>query len=177
MPRLFVGLRPPSPVRDALLDAMTGIENARWQDDDQLHVTLRFVGEVDERRADDLVDALAAIRAERFDCEIAGTGFFERKGVPSAVWARVVPDNALARLQRRVERACRSAGLEAEVRKFVPHMTMARLNRSSGPIGDFLAHTAMLRVGPWQNERFVLYESRLTDQGSEYDEVVHFPLI
>ena len=177
MPRLFVGLRPPSLVRDGLLDAMTGIENARWQDDDQLHVTLRFVGEVDERRADDLADALAAIRVERFDSEIAGSGYFERKGVPSAVWAKVVPDEALSRLQRRVERACRSVGLEAEGRKFVPHVTMARLNRSSGPIGDFLAQTAMLRVGPWPNERFVLFESRLTDHRSEYDEVVHFPLI
>ena len=177
MPRLFVGLRPPSPVRDALLDAMEGIENARWQDDDQLHVTLRFVGEVDERTADDLVDALAAIRLERFSSAIEGTGFFERKGVPSAVWARVLPSDALSRLQRRIERACRSVGLEAEGRKFLPHVTMARLNRSSGPIGRFLAQTAMLKVGPWSNERFVLYESRLTDHGSEYDEVVHFPLI
>ena len=114
MPRLFVGLRPPSPVRDALLDAMEGIENARWQDDDQLHVTLRFVGEVDERTADDLVDALAAIRLERFSSAIEGTGFFERKGVPSAVWARVLPSDALSRLQRRIERACRSVDLEAE---------------------------------------------------------------
>ena len=177
MLRLFIGIRPPAPVRDALLDAMEGIENARWQDDDQLHLTLRFVGEVSEDRADDLVSALARIRLAPFPVAISGTGSFEKKGRISAVWAGVEPSAALLALQGKVERACQSVGLPQEGRKYCPHITMARLNRSSQDAREWLSETGLLRIKPFQVKRFVLFESRLTDHGSEYEQIVHFPLI
>lgn len=174
--RLFVAIRPPEEVIETLLDTMEGVQAARWQDDDQLHVTLRFVGEVDGRRAEDLVSELGRVTAPRFPLEIAGVGHFERKGVARAIWARVMPSPALELLQRRVERACRAAGCAPETRKFLPHVTLARLNRSAGPIGGWLADQARLHAGPWEVDGFMLYESHVSDAGAEYEPVETFSL-
>ena len=176
MPRLFIALRPPADVRDLLIDTMEGLDGARWQDEGQLHVTLRFAGEMDVHRADDLADALAAIRANGFSIAVAGTGFFEKKGVVTSIWARIAPSPELQRLQRRVERACIAAGLEPETRAFCPHVTLARLNRSSDPAGDWLARNALLKSRTWEVPSFALYESKLSPSGSLYEAVVHYPL-
>jgi 2'-5' RNA ligase len=87
--RLFIAIRPPQTVREALLDAMGGIERAHWQDDEQLHLTLAFAGQADGRQAQDLSEALADVQSADFKAEVAGVGHFERKGTPTAVWARV----------------------------------------------------------------------------------------
>ena len=86
MPRLFIALRPPSAIRNPLIDTMEGVEGARWQYDEQLHLTLRFVGEVDARTADDLVGALSQVRAELFTLALRGVGSFERKGRVTSLW-------------------------------------------------------------------------------------------
>lgn len=176
MHRLFVALPLPEAIRDILLDTMDGIEAARWQSEEQLHLTLRFAGELDPRAAEDLVAALALVRAEPFALEIRGVGHFARKRRPHTLWAAVPPAEPLAILQRRVERACRAAGLPPETRKFVPHVTLARLNASSGPIGGWLADNALLAAGPWPVDSFALYESRLTPHGSDYERLEDFPL-
>lgn len=176
MHRLFVALPLPETIRDILLDTMDGIEAARWQSEEQLHLTLRFAGELDRRAAEDLVAALALVRAEPFVLDIRGVGHFARKRRPHTLWAAVPPTEPLAILQRRVERACRAAGLPPETRKFVPHVTLARLNASSGPIGAWLASHTLLAAGPWPVDRFALYESRLTAYGSEYERLEDFPL-
>lgn len=176
MHRLFVALPLPSDLTDTLLDTMDGIEGARWQSEEQLHLTLRFAGELDPRQGEDLVTALSRVESPAFDLEIRGAGHFERKGRPHTLWAGVAPSEPLAVLQRRVERACRAAGLPPETRKFVPHVTLARLNSGSGPIGGWLADNALLSAGPWRVECFALYESRLTPYGSDYERLEDFAL-
>lgn len=176
MPRLFVAMRPPEPVRDALLDAMDDDPGMRWQDDDQLHLTLAFLGEVDSRAEQDLADALAAVRAPPFTLRIRGVGHFEHKGKPSALWAAVMPNEPLNLLQQRVVAACRRAGIEPDRKAFRPHVTLARLNRSSSPPGGWLARHGTLAVGPWEVEAFALFESRLTPGGSQYEPLVSFSL-
>lgn len=173
--RLFVALPLPDMVREALLDPMEGVPGARWQDADNLHITLRFIGEVDRHQADDIACALAQAAMRDFPVALAGVGHFERKGQATAIWARVVPSRELAELQERVEYACRRAGCPNETRKFVPHVTLARLNRTSGNIADWLARHEDLTLGPWDNSQFALYESRLTPGGSIYDEIERFP--
>ncbi len=168
MARLFVGIRPPLAVRERLLDATGGIDGARWQDDDQLHLTLAFVGDVGKAQADELIEALAEVESAPFAAEVAGVGHFERRGRPAAVWARVPLGQPLAQLQRRVERACRRAGLQPETRGYRPHVTLARLPRSAGPIGEWLAAHGTLRAGPWQVGDFTLYESHLRPEGPLY---------
>ena len=174
MPRLFVAIRPPAPVRDALLDAVGGIDGARWQDDDQLHLTLAFCGEVDGAQADDLVAALADVEAVAFPAEAAGVDHFERKRSPTSVWAAVPLSRPLAQLQGRIERACRRAAIPTERRAFRPHITLARLPRSAGPIGDWLAAHGTLHAGPWEVTGFTLYESHLRSEGALYLPLVDY---
>ena len=173
--RLFIALRPPQILRDALLDTMDGVDNARWQDDDQLHLTLRYIGETETHRADDLAEALGTIRFEPFELRIAGSGIFERKGVPRTLWAGVEKSEPLVRLQRRVERVCQSVGIEAEHRKFTPHVTLARLNTASGPVAPWLAQHGQLALAPWTVQEFALFESELHEEGSIYTPVIRYP--
>jgi len=178
--RLFIGIRPPEPVRDALLDTMDALDGARWVDQDNLHLTLRFVGEVDRPAANDLAEALARIDWPRFALCVAGVGAFDRStrhgAWAHALWARVPPSGELEGLRHKVERACESAGLGRETRKFTPHVTLARLNRSAGAIGEWLAAWGDLAAGPWTVGEFILFESHLGHTGAHYLEVVRYPL-
>lgn len=174
--RLFVAIRPPAAVRDALLAAMEGIAGARWQDDHQLHLTLRFVGAVDDARAEDLALALSRLHGSSFPLTLAGVGVFERKRRPHTLWAGVAASEALHTLQRKVERACIAAGLPPEARRYAPHVTLARLNTSSGPVGDFMLRHGALRTAEWTVGEFALYESHLGADGARYVPVVRYPL-
>jgi 2'-5' RNA ligase len=178
--RLFIGIRPPEPVRDALLDTMEALEGARWVDGDNLHLTLRFVGEVERPAANDLAEALGQIDWACFTLRIAGVGAFDRSSRhgsrPHAVWARVPPVAPLEGLRQKVERACDVTGLGRETRRFTPHITLARLNRSAGAIGAWLATWGDLAAGPWAVEEFILFESHLGHTGAIYEVVARYGL-
>jgi len=174
--RLFVALRPPPALRDLLLGTMDGVEGARWQDDDQLHLTLRFIGEIEPPQAEDLAAELGRIDAPPFELSIAGVGHFEKKGRLSALWAGPAPSPPLDVLQRKVERACQRAGLEPEHRKFTPHITLARLSGAAGPVGDWLSAHGALSAGPWPVTEFRLYESQLAPGGSRYAPLIAYRL-
>ena len=176
MPRLFVAIRPPDHIMDQLLDTMGGIEAARWQDEAQLHLTLRFMGEVDPPLAEDLALALGRIGASPFELSLSGVGHFEKKGKVHTLWAGLAPSPALDALQARIERLCQQIGLEPEGRRFAPHITVARLPGSAGPVGDWLAQHGTLRSDPWLVGSFHLYESTLAPSGAIYDPVVDYPL-
>jgi 2'-5' RNA ligase len=176
MARLFVSLRPPAPVRDALIDAQGGVEGARWQDDDQLHLTLRFIGEVDTRITQDIIDALSAVTAPSFTLAVRGVGHFERRGRPHSLWAGLAPSPPLEGLQRKVERACQVAGLPPEPRKFAPHVTLARTRGTQVGLAGWLAAYGPLAAPEWRVSSFRLYDSRLGSGGSVYTAVAEWPL-
>lgn len=173
--RLFIALRPPEPICEALLDTMEGIPGARWQDADNLHITLRFIGEVDRHHQADLMCALHDVRFTPFDIALAGVGHFEGPRRAKAIWAAVRPNGDLDTLQMRVEMACRRAGCVAETRKYVPHVTLARLTSGSGPIGDWLTANGTLALPEWRASGFSLFESDLTPNGPIYSEIAQFP--
>src|SRR3954454_1211433 len=101
MHRLFVAIRPPEPIRDLLIDAMDDSADFRWQDEDQLHLTLRFVGEVERPVANDLADALGQVRAAAFELRVAGVGRFEQRNA-GALWAAVEPKLSVGALAARI---------------------------------------------------------------------------
>ncbi|TMM50201.1 RNA 2',3'-cyclic phosphodiesterase [Qipengyuania marisflavi] len=168
-PRLFLALRPPPEVREGLLAIMGGVAGARWQDDAQLHLTLRYLGEVDIDVAEDLVDAFVHLRFAPLDIALTGTGCFERKGITHTLWAGVFPSPQLLALQSRAERCCIRAGLPPETRKYAPHVTLARLNATSGPVAPFCARTMGQSLGAWRADSYILYESHLHPGGSQYE--------
>ncbi|WP_428631370.1 RNA 2',3'-cyclic phosphodiesterase [Sphingopyxis sp.] len=174
--RLFVALRPPRPIRDLLRAAMHGISAARWQDDEQLHLTLRFVGAVDHHRAEDIAAALGALHAPAITARIAGVGMFDRRGTPHMVWAGVEPLAPLAALQRKVDQLLARVGVDAETRAFTPHVTLARLNRSAGPVAPFLTLHSDLASAPFLFDHVTLYESEMGHGGSRYHPVARYPL-
>ena len=176
MHRLFVAIRPPEDIRDLLIDAMDDAADFRWQDEEQLHLTLRFIGEVDRPVADDLADALGRIHAERFQLRIAGVGRFEQRS-SGALWAGVEPKGPLAALAAKVERVCQQVGLEPERRAFHPHITLARWKgRRTREVADFLERTRGLSSGPFEVADFILFESQLSKHGAHYEEVAIYPL-
>ena len=168
MHRLFVAIRPPVPWRRELLTLMEGVEGARWQDDDQLHLTLRFIGEVDRRMAEDIAAALAAIRFAPFEAQIHGVGAFDRRGVVDTLWAGVRPRDPLAHLHRKIDRACVALGLPPERRAYLPHITLARFGRSGALVDPFLATHVALNSPPFIIDSFALFESRLGNNGAHY---------
>lgn len=174
--RLFVALRPPRPVRERLIAAMHGISGARWQDDDQLHLTLRFIGEVDRHRAEDIAAALGALHAPAITARIAGVSLFERHERPHMVWAGVEPAAPIAALHRKVDQLLARVGVAPETRAFVPHITLARLNRGAGPVTAFLAQHSDLASAPFVFGHVTLYESELGHGGSRYHPVARYPL-
>jgi 2'-5' RNA ligase len=176
MHRLFVAIRPPQPIRDLLIDAMDDSADFRWQDEEQLHLTLRFVGEVERPVANDLADALHAIRSPAFDLAIAGAGRFEQRS-GGAFWAGIEPRQPVAALAARIERACVAVGLEPERRAFHPHVTLARWKgRRSREVHDWLERRAGLASDPFRVDSFALFESRLSRHGAHYEEVAAYPL-
>jgi 2'-5' RNA ligase len=176
MHRLFVALRPPYAMRQQLLGAMGGVPNARWQQDEQLHLTLRYIGEIDRPQADDVAHALAAIDHPCPTITLSGVGSFDRKGKVHTLWAGIAADLALQRLQARIERALIEAGMPPEPRTFKPHITLARINREAGPIEPFLARNAGLASAPMAIDAFLLFESRLGSEGASYEAIARYPL-
>ena len=179
MHRLFVALRPPSIVRTMLDDAMTGVDGARWQDDDQLHLTLRYIGEVDSRTADDVAAALSRVVAPVPTVAVDGVGRFEKRGRADSLWAAVEPRDVLTALHAKVDRAFVGAGLAPDSRAYLPHVTLARLSRNghdARQVERWLAQHAGLRTPPFAASHLVLYESRLAPGGATYDAVMRWPL-
>jgi 2'-5' RNA ligase len=176
MHRLFVAIRPPEAIRERLLDLMEGVKGARWQDEDQLHLTLRFIGEVDRHQADDIAAALGTIRHPAFAIALSGIGSFDRRGQPVTLWAGVSPHEPLKTLHKKVDQALQRAGIEPDHRAYLPHITLARLNRAAGPIAPLLEGAGGLASRPFAVDSFRLYESRLSAQGATYTVVERYPL-
>lgn len=169
MIRLFVAVDLPESIRDRLLALQGGVPGARWSNSGQLHLTLRFIGEVDENVAHDVHDALAAIRAPSFTLEISGVGEFGGKN-PRALWAGVKSNESLLHLQRKIETALQRIGLEPEQRKYSPHITLARLKSPPREkVVQFLTHAALFAAGPFPVNNFMLFSSHPTPSGSIYN--------
>ncbi len=137
MPRLFVALRPPLIIRNLLCGMMEGVADARWQTDDQIHITLRFIGEVDSRTAEDIGLALQSVRHPPFEIALDGIGTFDRKGRIDALWAGLLPVDALTALHQKIDHMMVRIGLPPEGRAYCPHVTLARFGRHGGDIAAF----------------------------------------
>lgn len=175
MHRLFVAIHPPEPIRKRLLAIMGGVQNARWQNDHQLHLTLKFIGEVDRHRAEDVAATIGSVRQQPFEIALSGAGSFGRRG-KGALWAGVAPHQELKLLHKKVDQACLRVGIEPERRAYHPHITLARLGRTAGPMEPFVERWAGLSSPPFPVDSICLYESRLGSEGASYTMVERYPL-
>jgi RNA 2',3'-cyclic 3'-phosphodiesterase len=175
MHRLFVALRPPDWMRRQLAGLMTGVPGARWQADDQLHLTLRFIGEVDRPVAEDIAAALDGVTGPAPTFALNGAGSFGRPR-PHTLWAGVRADAALKQLHDRIDRALIGVGLQPDGRAFTPHVTVARLGRSVSSVDRWLADMAGLSSPPAEVSAFMLFESYLSAGGATYTQVARYQL-
>ena len=176
MHRLFVAIRPPEDIVDLLVDAMDDGPSLRWVPADNLHLTLRFIGEVERPVAEDIARSLDAVRADRFTIGLSGIGCFQQRS-GGALWAGIEPSSPVAALAAKVEQVCKSAGCEPERRAFHPHITLARFGRGSRPnVEPFLRRRVALSSAPFEVAAFTLYESQLSRHGAHYEAIAEFAL-
>ena len=168
MPRLFTALEIPEAIRLRLSLIRAPLAGAKWIDAENMHITLRFVGDVDGRTADDFADALADVHANPFSLTVQGTGAFGGRD-PRVLWAGISAGPELDALYRGHERAARVAGLEPDPRDFRPHVTLARLRRTRAQaVARFLEENGALRMEPFTVTRFVLLSARPGSGGGPY---------
>jgi 2'-5' RNA ligase len=169
MIRLFVGLALPESLRARLRGLCAGVPGARWVRPENFHLSLRFIGDIDEGVADDVDAALGVIAAPSFSLEPRGAGVFGKTGRARVLWAGIAPNPALSDLRDRVEAAVVRAGLAVETRRFSPHVTLARLKRApAGRVEQFVVDHADFRADPFPVTRFYLYSSLLSSTGAVY---------
>jgi 2'-5' RNA ligase len=165
------------PIRDALLEVATGVPGAYWAEEDQLHLTLRFLGDIDGVRRTQLVQALERLEAETFELQLQGIGFFPPRGEPESLWIGVVRNPALDALQTRVDAIATRLGIERDRKRWTPHVTLARLDGApESRLVRFATEQALFRTPVFRPEVMTLFSSHRRDWGSEYRREAVFPL-
>ncbi len=176
MPRLFTSLEIP---RDAALSLSLlrgGLPGARWVDVENYHLTLRFIGDVDDVLAREIAWLLAQVRRREFELRLDGLSSLGGRK-PRAVVATVAPSPSVMELQAEHERLMQRVGLDPEGRKYTPHITLARLrDATSRDVADYLSTRSLFGVAPFKVSRFVLFSSRASVGGGPYVVEAAYPL-
>lgn len=176
MPRLFTGLEIPAEVQESLSLLRGGLPGARWIDPENYHITLRFIGDIDDRMAHEIASMLDGMRRRSFEVRFSGlTSFGGRK--PRAIVAAVEPIQPLIELQAEQERLMQRLGLAPEGRKFTPHVTLARLRDSSShEVAEYLSARGPVFGSAFRVSRFVLFSARSSVGGGPYVVEADYPL-
>ncbi len=177
MPRLFTGLELPAEIGFRLSLLRGGLPGARWVEPENYHITLRFIGDIEEPVAAEVADALGRIDRSAFELSLDGLGAFGNNR-PHVVWAGVTPEAALTDLQAEQERMMQRLGLPPEGRRYTPHVTLARLKGASAhAVANWLSSRGNFQAGPFTASRFVLYSARVSKGGGPYLIEEAYPLV
>ncbi|HEX8232527.1 MAG TPA: RNA 2',3'-cyclic phosphodiesterase [Caulobacteraceae bacterium] len=177
MIRLFAALEVPEEIGRGLQRRQQGLPGAKWRSLEQLHITLRFFGEVAEPAAAELDAQLRGVEGPPLELELSGVGSFGEGAAVRAVYARVADNPGLAQLAARCEAAARRAGLKGEARAYRPHITLAYLKRSDpGRVAAWIQGHNLLRSPPFRVTWFGLYSSWSSPEGNRYDLEREYPL-
>ncbi|TNE61689.1 MAG: RNA 2',3'-cyclic phosphodiesterase [Alphaproteobacteria bacterium] len=175
MVRLFIGLEVPETIQEALMDVRGGVEGAHWQRDDQLHLTLAFIGDVSKKSMREIEGELSRISFHPFDLQLRGVGLFGKPKQPKALWAGVESPGPLCHLHEKIVHALDRVDVETERRKYKPHVTLARFRKHAhARVGDWLTENETLRTPAETIEYFTLFSSQLTSNGSYYTPEARF---
>ena len=176
MIRLFSAIEIPLDIRERLAGLSMPLPGARWIDAGDMHLTLRFFGDVDTQTANEFAEELARMRTPQFSLQLDGLGAFGGRE-PRVIWAGVTPNDSLNTLQRAHERAACNAGLAPEGRKFSPHVTLARLRHSKPQaVADFLSSRGTFLSAPFDVQSVALFSARPGRGGGPYVVEETFPL-
>lgn len=178
MPRLFLALDLPDDIDFELQMACGGIQGARWQEPEQLHLTLHFLDEVDGRDMRALTSALDELDAPAFDLQLRGVGVFPPRGLPRTLWVGVAEPDPVRLLHRRCARIIDQIGLDRERRKYTPHVTLARFGSrvSEAEVGAWVCDHALFSSRSFRVDHVHVYSSVLGQRGAKYQIETSHPL-
>ena len=182
--RLFVALDLPDPVRHAITELIAKLQPksraARWIRPENLHITLKFIGHVDNEKLSPIQAALSSIHtAHPIELHFRGMGFFPNEHRPRAFWCGIAASPNLAELAANIDRGLVPLGIEAETRPFTPHLTLARF-KSDEDIRAVVQTASDMKstdFGAATETNFHLYESLLKSTGAQYNRVASFPFV
>ncbi|MGI9504890.1 MAG: RNA 2',3'-cyclic phosphodiesterase [Geminicoccaceae bacterium] len=179
MPRLFIALDLPDSIKEALEPMMRGLGDVRWMHDDHLHLTIRFIGELDNGQANDVADALSLVPGLPFDLRLKGVGHFPPRGEPRVIWTGIERQPELTALKRRIDRALQQAGIERDAKKYTPHITLARLRRppTQAGLATYLMRHSLFQSPSFPVSGFKLYSSWLDPDGADYQVEASYDLV
>jgi 2'-5' RNA ligase len=177
VPRLFISADLPQRARDRLSEISCGLPGANWVPPEQLHLTLRFIGEVDHNVLAGIQDALDGVQTRSFYLSLKGIGHFPLRGDPEVLWAGVPKCDDLMRLRNRIESQLIRNGVQPDARKFHPHVTLARLKDSRSQwVGNYIVENSLFSLQEIPVQGFSLYSSRLTPEGAVHNLEGSYPL-
>ncbi len=169
MPRLFVAIDLPERIKDDITATYMALPGARWVPEDQLHLTLRFIGEVPGDAAERVRNALRPVAGPSFTLSLKGIGFFPPRKDPHILWVGIVENEEIIRLQARIERAIIAAGIDPDNRKFHPHITVARLKGTPPQkVAVYVTHHSLFATESFAVSSFLLYSSTLGKEGAHH---------
>jgi 2'-5' RNA ligase len=175
--RLFLGLTLPKDIRAGLAGLCSGVPGARWVPPENLHLTLRFIGDVEEETAREVTAYISRIRHAPFDLTCKGVGCFGSRHKIRSLWVGVKPSSPLMVLQKKIETLLQRAGLAPERRNFTPHITLARFKSGARVrLGNYLSGNALITARPFIVDGVVLFSSHLGTTGATYRIEEVFPL-
>jgi RNA 2',3'-cyclic 3'-phosphodiesterase len=168
MPRLFTGLEIPPDVALDLQIMQGGIPGARWMEPSNYHLTIRFIGDIEQGLARELAQALDTVSFKPFRLRLKGVGVFGGNK-PHSLFAGVEENAELRRLHDVHERLCQTLGLPAEGRKFLPHVTLARLKEAEPrALQRWVEVHSLYSTPAFDVNSFVLFSSRPLKGGGPY---------
>ncbi len=177
MVRLFVAVDLPDAIKNELNAIAFGLPGAKWVPPDQLHLTVRFIGEVDGGLFREIQKDLESIEAKGFDLRLKGLGYFPPRQEPRVLWVGIEKSEALLHLRRKIDRQLNQLGIAAEKRNFSPHITIARLKETPvGRLTNFLSGNALFCLPKFYVDSFYLYSSVLTTKGAIHQQEAAYPL-
>jgi 2'-5' RNA ligase len=169
MLRLFAAIAIPPDIAEPLAERLHDLEGVRWRPIEAMHITLRFFGDLAVTVADDLDAELSTLTSPPFVLSLEGTGSFGEGHRMDTLWAGVGESQPLRHLAHRCETAARRAGLKPETRLYKPHLTLAYLNRPEpAKVAAWIQANNLLHSPPFAVDRFGLYSSHQTSEGSRY---------
>lgn len=177
MIRLFIALPVPKEIKPFLHRMGCSLPYAKPVPEEQIHLTLRFIGDVEGAGFLDIKQSLTTVTVNSFGMTIQGVGHFPPRGKPRVVWAGVRPVEPIQTLKRRIDTCLKTCGLAPDKRKFSPHITLARLKGTPiKRVTEFLADNSFVYFDEFQIKSFQLYSSRLTQKGAIHTLEATYPL-
>lgn len=178
MPRLFVAINIPDRIKDDITATFCAMQGARWVEDHQIHLTLRFIGEVSNDTEEMVRKALRLVKGQPFSLRVKGVGFFPPRNEPKILWAGIAENEELLRLQTRIERIVVSTGLDRDDRKFHPHITLARLHATHAQhVARFVTQNSLFITEEFAVSSFHLYSSTLGKEGAIHTKEATYQLM